>query len=199
MRYQNANSKYWIPEWRHAKRFHLDLHSSQTCWERVMRKEDGTLTPSFFSFVLHQTCLLVGILLEHTAAAHYYMCVCVRVYMWVCGGVGGGEEIKEWREGQMERLSEGCTSVLVNSRVCFHEGPLSSWHEPYVLEQNIWCVCVFWDGDVQLPLLEKFFLTLDLYGAVQGKPFSTSAAGRWDVGSTEKGKTGPITTLQSNI
>lgn len=51
--------------------------------------------------------------LPHTPGTHYYtstLHVCVRE-----------SEIKEAGDGQIEELSEGCSSVLVNSHVCFHE------------------------------------------------------------------------------
>ena len=104
----------------------------------------------------------------HPAGAHSW-CTLLYLCVWVSRG---RKEIKEWREGQMEHLSEGCSSVLVNSRLCFHEGPLSSWREPYVLQQNMWCICVCVFGWARAATSAvKVFLILNLYGAVQSKSF----------------------------
>ena len=54
------------------------------------------------------------------------------------------KEIKEGGDGQMEELSEGCSSVLVNSHVCFHESESTDDVTQTICVEatSAWCLCV---------------------------------------------------------
>lgn len=124
--------------------FQLVLQVIWTSYEQIVRNEWGRkddkrkVKSNLISLLL---CSALDLFVSgHPADAHTWytllclLCVCVCLRR---------KEIKEGGDGQMEELSEGCSSVLVYSHVCFHEREFTDDVIKTTCATSAWCVCVF--------------------------------------------------------